>query len=647
MLTYPALQSAEKLTIRIEASLPKPRKNSDFRWHNAFSAAKCAVSSLALRPLRCVLRVFRQPVQRYRGGDRIGPGFTTRPATPIHKETRSSANGSGRSRFLLSAVCLFGSGLFTAAQIASAPQAATPSGYRIAGTVVSKTDGHPLARTRITIRDAKAPQKFQSLVTADDGKFEFHGVLPGKYSLTGAKRGFITASYDQHDQFSTAIVTGAGVETDALVLRLAPAAIIAGRILDEAGEPVRRALVTLYYDTHNSGVDQIRPFGTGQTDDQGVYEIASLVPGTYFLSASAKPWYAVHPPSDSPDSPRGKPTDSANLDRSLDVAYPLTYYPDVTEADSATPIPVRGGERLQVEIHLNPVPSLHLLFRLPNNGNKGDIFPRLEQPAFDGSTLLPADEVRTVSPGLVEMNGIPAGRYNIRFFGAGSGIQMNGVDLAKDGEEFETSGSEALSTVKVSVQVPGEAILPSGLSVSLRSGTGFAGGVNAEVDPKGEVEFDQIPAGRYEVLVGSPGTPYSVSRISAEGAEVSGHALVVTAGSPASVVLTLAAGTQSVEGTIQRAGKPFAGAMVVLVPKNPEMDRDLFRRDQSDLDGTFSLRNVVPGSYTLLAIENGWDLDWSQPAVIAAYLSHGRTVEVRNQPGRTVSLADAIDVQSR
>jgi hypothetical protein len=38
--------------------------------------------------------------------------------------------------------------------------------------------------------------------------------------------------------------------------------------------------------------------------------------------------------------------------------------------------------------------------------------------------------------------------------------------------------------------------------------------------------------------------------------------------------------------------------------------RDLFRRDQSDLDGTFSLHGVIPGTYTVVAIDNGWDLDW-------------------------------------
>jgi hypothetical protein len=268
---------------------------------------------------------------------------------------------SARSCWLmtLAALCLLGGPTGTAAQTASVHG----NGYKIAGTVVSKTDGHPLTRARVTVRDTKDPQKFESQVTADDGKFSFTGVPAGKYSLTGARRGFITASYDQHEQFSTAIVTGADLDTEALVLRLAPAAVISGKILDESGEPVRQASVMLYFDDHSSGVDQIRQARGAQTDDQGAYEIPSLSPGTYFLSASAKPWYALHPQSDPAGSRRkGSPEATANFDRSLDVAYPLTYYPDVTDADSAAPIPIRGGEHVQVEIHLNPVPSLHLRF---------------------------------------------------------------------------------------------------------------------------------------------------------------------------------------------------------------------------------------------------------------------------------------------
>ena len=87
--------------------------------------------------------------------------------------------------------------------------------------------------------------------------------------------------------------------------------------------------------------------------------------------------------------------------------------------------------------------------------------------------------------------------------------------------------------------------------------------------------------------------------------------------------------------------------MVVLVPKNPDGNRDLFRRDQSDLDGTFDLRGVVPGSYIVLAIENGWDLDWSQPSVIAAYLQKGRKIEMGNQPEKPMNIAEPIEVQAR
>jgi carboxypeptidase family protein len=547
---------------------------------------------------------------------------------------------------LMMVLCLFGTRALAQAQPANRSQVTDPGGYKIAGTVVSKADGHPLGRARIFIRQARDQQKFQSVVTSDDGKFAFNGLPAGKYSLEGTKRGYIAAAYDQHDQFSTAIVTGAGFDTVTLLLRLAPAAVITGKILDEAGDPVRRAMVMVYYDDHSGGVDKIHQFRGAHTDDQGVYEITPLMPGTYFLSATASPWYAVHPNADLANAGRvGKSESSKPIDRSLDVAYPVTYYADVTDADSAMPIPVRGGDRIQVDIHLTPVPALHLFFHVPGDGRNGFTFPQLEQPAFEGSMPVQSSGSRMVSPGLVEVMGIPAGRYNIRMGAASASLQMNGVDLSKDGEEVDTSSGEALSSIKVSLHAPGETTLPPRLTVGLRSGTRMLAW--QPVDPKGEVVSQQVAAGRYEVLVWGAEKPYSIAHIAAEGTEVSGHSLTVPAGASLSVSLTLLGGSAEVQGTVKRSGKVFAGAMVVLVPKNPELNRDLFRRDQSDLDGTFSLQGVIPGSYTVLAIENGWDLDWSQPGVIAAYLKHGRTIEVGNQAGRAIDLREAIDVQSK
>ncbi len=534
---------------------------------------------------------------------------------------------------------LLGHAIAVAGQTANSPGAANAAVfYRIAGTVVSKTAGHPLGRARVTIRDAKNPQKFESVITAEDGKFAFEKVPAGKYSLTGAKRGFITASYDQHDYFSTAIVTGAGLDTETLVLKLAPNAVIWGKVLDEAGEPVRHADVTLYIDNHQEGVDQIQVRNTGQTDDLGSYELPRLMPGTYFLSAHATPWYAVHPASTSGAQ------DKTAIDRSLDVAYPVTYYPDVTDSDSATPISLKGGERVQVDIHLNPVPALRLIFRVPGDAQRGFVFPRLEQQAFAGSTFIQPGGASQVSPGVFEVTGIPAGHYNIRLQGQGTNLQLNEISLSKDGEQIDATAAEPLASLKISALIPGESSIPRELWVGLRAkGRTIAG--YRMVDPKGEAQIDEVPAGRYDVLVWGGRKPYSIARIMAEGAEISGHSISLAAGASASASLTLIAGSAEVDGIAKKAGKGFAGAMVLLVPRRPE-DHDLFRRDQSDLDGSFSLHGIVPGSYYLVAIENGWEMDWSQPAAIAEYAKRGRPIQVRDL-GKPLSLPEPIEVQSK
>src|SRR3954453_20926059 len=171
------------------------------------------------------------------------------------------------------------SGFSMSAQITTETKPDSVAGFRIAGIIVSKTDGHPLTGARVALASTKARQKPESVTTSDDGKFEFTGVPAGKYSLNGAKRGFIPAGYDQHDQYSTAIVTGAGIDTENLVLKLVPHSVISGRLLDEVGEPVRDANIQLYWDNNLEGVHQIRTFRGTQTNDLGVFEIANRIPG--------------------------------------------------------------------------------------------------------------------------------------------------------------------------------------------------------------------------------------------------------------------------------------------------------------------------------------------------------------------------------
>ncbi|HXW91425.1 MAG TPA: carboxypeptidase-like regulatory domain-containing protein [Terriglobales bacterium] len=528
---------------------------------------------------------------------------------------------------------------------ASQPAAKLP---RIAGTVVNAVTGNPLARARVSLQDARNPQNLRWTITSEDGRFEFAQLAPGKYAMRGAKRGFLAAGYEQHEQFSTAIVSGVGLDTEHLVLRLAPVAVLSGRVLNEAGEPVRHATVSLYVEDRSAGVDRIQRVRDESTDDQGSYEFWPLGAGTYFLAATASPWYALQLSSfGQPDRAEPSPT----FDPSLDAAYPVTYYKDASEPDEASPIPLRGGDNLEADFHLNPVPALHLRFRVSDVELHGFIMPRLLKPSFDGIQDVPFHGMGTVSPGIFEIAGVPAGRYVVQMSRSqppGQPIETDAVelDLNADGQELDSSSGTPAGSVHAAAKLKGQEQLPRQLRILLRNSRRRVVD-EQEINDTGEVEFRNLAPGKYELLAWAPGEAYSVLRISLAGEEIAGDVLPVTAGSSLAISILLAGSAMRVEGFAKRKGQPVPGAMVVLVPETPASNRDLFRRDQSDLDGSFSLRNVIPGSYTVCAIADGWDLDWAKPAVIASYCKHGRPVVVPDRAEGSIELESFVEVESR
>ena len=515
--------------------------------------------------------------------------------------------------------------------------------FRIAGIIISASEGHPLSHTRVSLQNVKNLQDQVFMITGDDGHFEFANLHAGKYSLVGAKRGYISAAYDEHEQFSTAIVTGAGVDTENLTLRLVPTAVITGHVFDESGEPIRSAAVTLWRDDHSSGVSRTVRASADATDDQGSFEFAPLKAGTYFVSVAAKPWYAVHPPS---IRQTGTPDDPTVVDRSLDVVYLPTYYAGATEVEDASPILIRGGDRFDLDLHLMPVPALHVLLRIPPF-EAGKIFqlPNLFKRDFEGPQQAIQPEVQMPAPGVVEITAAP-GKYELRMPPRNNEPgQSSEVEITQDNQELDTSTAQAVSSISAKIEVIGETAFPRQLSFALRNAQHriVAWG---EMNPAHEVTFAGVVPGNYQVVVGAASRAYSVISMIVNGSQVPGHSLTVPAGANLALSLSVAGGTADINGIALRAGKGAAGAMVVLVPKNPEANHELFRRDQSDLDGTFTFRSMIPGAYTAIAIENGWDLDWSKPAVLLRYAARGQNILVGG-PRTTIQLQNPIEVQSK
>ena len=525
-----------------------------------------------------------------------------------------------------------------------APQESSKAGqaFKIAGTVVSSTTGAPLSQARISVADTRDREKVASMITSDDGHFEFSQLKAGKYSLQGAKHGFLSAAYDQHEQFSTAIVTGPDFSTEHLILRLTPTALITGHVLDEFGDPVRSARVLLYFEAHMEGMSRVISFSSSSSDDRGFYDFSLLRPGKYYVSVTAKPWYAIHPTA----APNAAANPPQHIPSSLDVAYPPTFYGGATESDRATPIDVKGGDRLQIDLHLNPVPALHLLFRVPEDQANNFRGPMLQRHVFDSVQFVQLEGANQVAPGVYELTGLPPGRYSARMTNSNSGRleQSTNLDLIHDGQELNASHGEPLSTLKLTLKMPGEEILSKqygiGLMDARRRFAAFKQG-----DLSGQASFEDLPPGKYGIFVFSGPKPYSVVRTSSQVGDFPGHDVNVTPGAALELTASLAVGKVSIEGAVQKKDKPMAGVMVALVPKDPEAHIELFRRDQSDFDGTFVLRGVIPGSYTIVAVEDAWGFDWQQPGILARYVQHGQNLVIGERMQGTVHLPDPVEVQ--
>jgi protocatechuate 3,4-dioxygenase beta subunit len=541
-------------------------------------------------------------------------------------------------RFLLPGLALLCSAALFAGQTSLSDQnQGSGAKFKIAGTIVSALTGAPLGQARVSLVDTANPAMALSMITSENGHFAFNSLNRGKFALQGARRGYLRAGYEQHEQFSTAIVTGAGFNTDNLIVRLTPLALLDGRVLDESGDPVRTANITLYKEDREAGVNRITPAEDALTDDLGAFEFADLSPGNYFLAVSATPWYAVH---------SGRADKSAPpVDASLDVAYPTTFNNGATDSDAATPIPIKGGDHLEVDVHLNPVPVLHLIFHPPNVDTQGITVPAFQKRVFDSMQMVPNSVAQSVTPGAYELTGVPAGRYSIQLQDPKSGelLQYSDMDLGNDRQELDSFHGVPLSKIKLSVRMPNLEQIPKPFFLALQNARLQT--VNyTEVNSAGEAIFENVAPGKYTILV-SAAKPYSVVRTSSAGVETSGHDLNVTAGASLELTAFLVGGAVTVEGCARRKDKVAAGVMIALVPKDPQAHLEMFRRDQTDSDGSFVLRGVLPGSYTLVAVQDAWGFAWNQPAVLDRYVQHGQSLTIGELMTGSVHLPDPVQVQ--
>jgi hypothetical protein len=314
---------------------------------------------------------------------------------------------------------------------------------RIAGTVVSdEAAASPLRRVTVTLTPSGSRPRMTS--TDDQGRFTFADLPAGTYTgLRATKPGFLPAEYGQKRLDAPGSSIGLVEDQElTIAVRMTRGGVIAGRVMDPAGQPVAQVNVqTLQLRMTNGVRAGTAAGGSFSTDDRGTYRIYGLPPGGYVVMASplrgavtadVMPITAeqfrwaqqvLHPAggfmlgasisSIAPPPPPARP-----------VTYAPVYYPGVTDIAGATVISLSAGqEQTGIEMTMalvatariegtivtsddQPPPAAQVSL-VPIIDEKSDLL--VGTSALFGSIL----SARAAAAGTFSIAGVRPGRYTI------------------------------------------------------------------------------------------------------------------------------------------------------------------------------------------------------------------------------------------
>jgi len=149
--------------------------------------------------------------------------------------------------------------------------------YNLSGSVVNSVTGEGLARALVEANN--------QIVTMTDanGNFVFEGLAAGIYYLSSRKPGYFSRQEAVMDGPPSAVELGA--ETHSVKIELIPEAVIFGHITDSDGLPVQQLPVQCVRPMIIEGRKQWQAASNTNTDADGYYRMAGIVPGTCLLVA--------------------------------------------------------------------------------------------------------------------------------------------------------------------------------------------------------------------------------------------------------------------------------------------------------------------------------------------------------------------------
>ena len=291
---------------------------------------------------------------------------------------------------------------------------ATPDRATLTGQVIEDGTGAPVAGAQVNVmrvlteRPTSGSTIFASrpstTTTDREGRFQVADLEPGRYRISVQKAGFAMPL----DAVAAPIDLGAG-ERRGIDVALQRGAVIVGRVLDEAGEPLADARVmamrkmTLGPPGQNPARDMLRPAGpSAQSNDLGEFRLFSLPPGEYYLQVTPQPGF-------------GAGAGSTTRARTL---LP-TFFPSTSDQASAEPITLGAAQTSEsLVITMVGAPAFQVSGMVVDESGKpvANAMVRLGQEDASGRTMFmmqPWSQARTDAGGRFSLSSVTPGAYTL------------------------------------------------------------------------------------------------------------------------------------------------------------------------------------------------------------------------------------------
>jgi hypothetical protein len=504
--------------------------------------------------------------------------------------------------------------------LAALSACATAQTYRIAGVLVDGQTGKPILRGHITLTGGR---ESMAVTTEADGAFSFD-VPQGKYSLNTEVHNWhqVYGMAGPSVGFGSSIITGPDQDTGHLIYRFFRPGSIYGRVTDDHGEAIENATVQGIREYVAAGKKVTSVAWTARTDDRGMYRMGPVAAGTYYLVATATPWYT------DPQHLIGQ----AEGESAFNMAYATTFYPGSTDARQAGRLKVESGGETQANLAMETVPGVTVHPVCASEKCGGSI--TFSAVGVGGLEVLVATRYFMQNPAIQQsLPGIAPGHYVVRVTGEG-GAMRKVVDLA---------GGDA--TVSVSFQPPpkitGTVTYKNGVNprgpafiTMVNENTNTAVGLTIGAD--GSFSYANPPLARFRPVFGGA-AGFFISQMSASGAEIHDGTFELVEGSPVELTIEASSDSGRVKGLVMNGEKPVAGVLVVLAPRDKATAAIPPRGFQTDSDGSYDFTNVPVGDYLLFTTER-MDLEYAIASAIEPYLAAATAVRIESHKVLTENL---------